>query len=182
MKKMLANLFLSVVTLGFATVAPAATDEAKAAYKAAEDSATATYKAERAKCDALNGNPKDVCIEEAKAAEKRSKAEAEAQYKNTPKAHMKARIAAADADYAVAKEKCKAQSGNAKDVCIKEAKAVHTKAVVDAKSSQKISEVKSDATQDKRDADYKVALEKCDSLAGPAKDACVATAKSQYGK
>ncbi|MFC3111451.1 hypothetical protein ACFOFO_26510, partial [Undibacterium arcticum] len=76
MKKMLANLFLSVVTLGFATVAPAATDEAKAAYKAAEDSATATYKAERAKCDALNGNPKDVCIEEAKAAEKRSKAEA----------------------------------------------------------------------------------------------------------
>ncbi|MFD2274533.1 cell envelope biogenesis protein TolA [Undibacterium arcticum] len=70
MKNARKSFFLSVVTLGFATVAPAATDEAKAAYKAAEDSATATYKAERAKCDALNGNPKDVCIEEAKAAEK----------------------------------------------------------------------------------------------------------------
>lgn len=182
MKKILVNLFLSAVTLGFATVAPAATDDAKAAYKAAKDSATETYKAARVKCDALSGNPKNVCIEEAKAAEKRSKAEAEAQYKNTPKAHMKARIAAADADYSVAKEKCNAQSGNAKDVCIKEAKAVHTKAVVDAKSSKKISDVKSEATEDKRDADYKVAIEKCNSLAGPDKDACVATANLKYGK
>jgi hypothetical protein len=182
MKKILATLFLSVVTLGFATIATAATDDAKASYKAAGDSATATYKEARTKCRSLKGNPKDVCIEEAKAAEKRSKAEAEAQYKNTPKAHTKARIAAADADYAVAKEKCNAQSGNPKDVCIKEAKAVHIKAVVDAKSSKKIGDVKSDATEDKRDADYKVAIEKCDALDGPAKEACVGTAKSKYGK
>jgi hypothetical protein len=182
MKKILVNLILSVVTLGFAAIAPAATDDAKAAYKAAKDSASATYKAERAKCDALSGNPKDVCIAEAKAAEKRSKAEAEAQYKNTPKAHMNARIAAADADYAVAKEKCNAQSGNPKDVCIKEAKAVQTKAVVDAKSSKKIGDVKSEATEDKRDADYKVAIEKCDALAGPEKEACVASANLKYGK
>lgn len=182
MKKILVNLILSAITLGFAAIAPAATDDAKAAYKAAKDSASATYKAERAKCDALSGNPKDVCIEEAKAAEKRSKAEAEAQYKNTPKAHMNARIAAADGDYAVAKEKCNAQSGNAKDVCKKEAKAVHVKAVVDAKSSKKISDVKSEAKEDKRDADYKVAIEKCEALAGPDKEACVATANLKYGK
>ncbi|WP_025916855.1 hypothetical protein [Herminiimonas sp. CN] len=182
MKKILANLLLGAIAFGFVTVACAATNEAKAAYKAAKNSATATYKEARAKCDALSGNPKDVCIEEAKAAEKRSKAEAEAKYKNTPKEHMKARIAAADGDYAVAKQKCNAQTGNAKDVCMEEAKAAHTKAVVDAKSSQKIGEVKSEAKDDKRDADYKVATEKCDSLAGPAKDACVAAAKSKYGK
>lgn len=182
MKKILVNLILSVATLGFASVAPAATDEAKATYKAAKDSAGATYKMERAKCDALKDNPKDVCIEEAKAAEKRSKAEAEAQYKNTPKAHMNARIAAADGDYSVAKEKCNAQSGNAKDVCKKEAKAAHIKAVVDAKSSKKIGEVKSEAKEDKRDADYKVAIEKCDALAGPDKEACVAAANLKYGK
>ncbi|MDP3842635.1 MAG: hypothetical protein Q8Q81_08570 [Oxalobacteraceae bacterium] len=182
MKKILASLFLGAVALGFATAALAATDEAKATYKAAKDSAAATYKAARTQCDTLKGNPKDVCIAEAKAAEKRSKAEAEAQYKNTPKEQMKARVVAADADYDVAKVKCKAESGNAKDVCMKEAKAVHTKAVVDAKSSEKIGEVKSEAKEDKSDADYKVAIEKCDSLAGPAKDACVASAKSKYGK
>ena len=182
MNKILVNIFLGVVALGFAVVAPAATADAKAAYKAAKDSATETYKSARAKCDALSANSKDVCVEEAKAAEKRSKAEAQAQYKNTPRAHMKARIAAADADYAVAKEKCDDQSGNAKDVCRKEAKAVHTKAVVDAKSSKKIGEVKSEATDDKRDADYQAAIEKCDSLAGSAKESCVSTNKSKYGK
>ncbi|MEO8407531.1 MAG: hypothetical protein ABI476_03790 [Oxalobacteraceae bacterium] len=182
MKKIFVHLFLSVVTFGFAVAASAANDAAKATYNTAKDNATATYKAARAKCNDMKGNPKDVCVEEAKAAEKRSKAEAEAQYKNTPKEHMKARIAAADGDYAVAKEKCKAQSGNAKDVCMKEAKAAHIKATTDAKSSEKIGEVKSDAMNDKRDADYNVAVEKCDAMSGPAKDACVASAKSKYGK
>jgi hypothetical protein len=182
MKKILVTLFFGAVTLGFSAVASAATDDAKATYKAAKDSASAMYKTERANCNTLKENPKDVCIAEAKAAEKRSKAEAEAQYKNTPKARMNARVAAADAAYAVAKEKCNAQSGNAKDVCVKEAKAMHTKAVVDAKSSKEIGEVKTEAKEDKSDANYKVAIEKCDSLAGSAKDACVATAKSKYGK
>ncbi len=182
MKRILANLILSAVTLGFATVAPAATDEAKATYKAAKDSAGATYKRERAKCDALSGNPKDVCIEAAKAAEKRSKAEAEAQYKNTSKAHMNARIAAADGDYAVAKEKCNAHSGNAKDVCKKEAKAVHSKAVADAKSSKKADDLKAEGTAAARDAAYQVEIKECDALAGPDKEACIASANVKYDK
>jgi hypothetical protein len=39
-----------------------------------------------------------------------------------------------------------------------------------------------DPDADKRDADYKVAIEKCDALAGTAKDTCVSGAKAQYGK
>jgi hypothetical protein len=35
---------------------------------------------------------------------------------------------------------------------------------------------------DKRAADYKVAIEKCDALTGAGKDACVSNAKVQYGK
>jgi hypothetical protein len=182
MKKVLSNLVVCSLALGFASAAPAATTEAKAVYGAAKDNATATYKMARAKCDALSANPKNVCIEEAKAAEKRSKAEAEAQYKNTPKAHMNARIAAADGEHAVAKAKCNDLSGNAKDVCIKEAKAVHTKAVVDAKANKEIRDIKSEARDEKHDADYKVALEKCDALAGATKEACIAGAKSKYGK
>jgi hypothetical protein len=34
----------------------------------------------------------------------------------------------------------------------------------------------------KRDANYKVAIEKCDALAGDAKSSCVASAKTTYGK
>jgi hypothetical protein len=182
MKNIIVTLLLGTVALVLSAPASAATDDTKAVYKAAKESATAMYKAERAKCDTMEKNSKDVCIAEAKAAEKRSKARAEAEYKNTPKARMNARIAAADADHAVAKEKCNAQRDNPKDVCIKEADAMHTKAIVDIKSSKKIDELKMEAKEDKSDADYKVAIEKCDSLAGSAKDACVSTEKTRYGK
>jgi hypothetical protein len=182
MKTILKNIAVGLVTINFAVAAYAATDEARVNYNAAKERANATYKVARDRCDSLSSNPKDVCIAEAKAEEKRSIANAEAQYKNTPRAKMKSRIAVADANFAVAKEKCNAKTGNAKDVCIEEAKATHVKAKVDAKSHKEIGDIKSDAAQDKYDADYKVALEKCDSLAGASKDACVASAKSQYGK
>ena len=155
--------------------------------------AEATYKADKDACKSLSGNAKDVCMKEAKGKEKIAKAEADAAYENTPRAREKARKEKADADYDVAKEKCDDLAGNPKDVCVKEAKAAHTKALADAKvdrvasdthntSAQKTAAAKRDAAEDKRDADYKVAIEKCDALAGNAKDACVRDAKNRYGK
>ncbi|MFO1397704.1 MAG: hypothetical protein U1F48_11635 [Burkholderiales bacterium] len=155
--------------------------------------AEATYKADKDACKALSGNAKDVCMKEAKGKENVAKAEANAAYENTPRAQEKVRKEKADAAYDVAKEKCDDLSGNAKDVCVKEAKAAHTKALADAKvarvssdtstnAMQKTAAAKRDAAEDKRDADYKVAVEKCDSLAGNAKDACVRDAKARYGK
>ena len=151
-------------------------------YSAAKQNADTAYKQARAHCDSMSGNPKDVCIAEAKAAQKKAKADAEARYKNTDKARRDAKIDAAEADYDVAKAKCDAKTGNDKDVCIKEAKAVETKAKVDAKANEKVAAVKQDAAEDKMNADYKVALEKCDSQSGPAKDACKSEAKARYGK
>jgi len=49
-------------------------------------------------------------------------------------------------------------------------------------AATKQAEARKDATADKREAEYKVAIEKCDALAGPAKDACVSNAKAQFGK
>ena len=151
------------------------------------------YKADKATCDALSGNAKDICTEEAKGKEKVAKAEAAAAYENTPKARENARLARADATYEVAKEKCDDLAGNAKDVCVKEAKATYTKAKADAKvdrvaadtrqdAAQKTANAQREATSDKRDADYKVAVEKCDALSGAAKDTCVQDAKMRYGK
>ena len=44
----------------------------------------------------------------------------------------KARIARTEADYAVAKERCDDQAGDAKEVCLKEAKAAEAAAKANA--------------------------------------------------
>ena len=56
------------------------------------------------------------------------------------------------------------------------------KALADAKLGKKIGEAKKEASDDKMDANYKVALEKCDALAGEAKTSCIAAAKAKFGK
>jgi len=189
------NLLLVLATtagLGLAGASQAAT-MSKDAHDAAYKNAAAQYKTDKDACKSLSGNAKDICMEEAKGKEKVAKADADAAYKNTPKARESARVAHADAAYNVAKEKCDDQTGNAKDVCVKEAKAAHVKAKADAKvdrvaadtsktAVEKTASARKDAAEDKRDADYKVAIEKCDSLAGAAKDTCVQNAKARYGK
>jgi hypothetical protein len=189
------NLTMAIVAAaalcmaGGVAAAPMTKDARDTAIKNAE----AQYKTDKAACDALSGNAKDICIEDAKGKEKIAKAEAEAAFQNTPKAREAARVAHADATYSVAKEKCDDLTGNAKDVCVKEANATHVKATADAKvdrvaadtqktASEKTADARKDAAEDKRDADYKVAVEKCDALAGAAKDTCIKDAKARFGK
>ena len=45
-----------------------------------------------------------------------------------------------------------------------------------------IREAAKDAGDDKRNADYSVASEKCDAMAGDAKTDCTAAAKAKFGK
>lgn len=175
-------IMLVGASLGFAIPTLAATPDAKAAYSNAKDKAASDYKAAAAQCDAITGNPKDICIAQAKAARVQVESEAKAQYEGTVAARVSARKDIADANYNVAKAKCASQNGNAKDVCNKEAKAAMVAAKADATADKKVVDARADARDDKMTADYKVALEKCDALAGPGKDACVAAAKSQYGK
>jgi hypothetical protein len=172
-------LAVCIGTLAFASGSYAAGD--KAAYESAKASAKSTYEAAKAKCDALSGNAKDICVAEAKAARTRTDENAEAAYKNTPKAREHAISEIAEADYKVAKERCDDKTGNDKDVCVKVAKAALTKAKADAKVTRVSTDAKIDASKDKREADYKVAAEKCDAMTGDAKSACVKDAKAKYG-
>ena len=194
MSKLLISL-LAAAGIAFAGTAGAADNKtmSRDAYKAQENRVEAQYKADKERCSSLTGNAKDVCQAEAKGNEKVAKAQLEADYKNTDKARNDARVAKADADYDVAKEKCDDLSGNQKDVCVKEAKAAHTKAKADAKvaradtkasknAQEKRADARQDAREDTRDAQYKVAVEKCDSMSGAAKDRCVKDAKAHYGK
>lgn len=117
---------------------------AKTRYDARVAKADADYSVASEKCDDKAGNDKDVCVKEAKAAKVHVMADAEAQLK-TSKADIKANEKSADAndkaiekaddahkaaadekrdaDYTVDKEKCDALAGNAKDLCIDNAKA-----------------------------------------------------------
>ncbi len=153
----------------------------KSAYDHARQSAKSSYEAARKRCDAMDGNPRDVCIAEAKAARTKAEEKAEVAYEDTPKAREHAKKEIAKAEYKIARERCDERTGNDKDVCIKVAKAVLTRAEADAKAERKTIEARNDAAREKREADYKVAAEKCGALAGDAKRACVAQAKARYG-
>lgn len=153
----------------------------KSAYENAKASAKSTYESASKRCDAMNGNAKDICVAEAKAGRVKTEQEAEAAYQGTPKARAHAAEEIAEANYKVAKERCDDRTGNDKDVCIKVAKAGLTKAKADAKANLKTVEARHDAAKEKREADYKVAAEKCDALNGDAKSACVKDAKAKYG-
>jgi hypothetical protein len=176
---MMRALAVCIGTLAFVGGSHAAGD--KGAYDSAKASAKSTYEAAKAKCDALSDNAKDICVAEAKAARTRTDENAEAAYKNTPKAREHAIHEIAEADYKVAKERCDDKTGNDKDVCVKVAKAALTKAKADAKATRVSTDAKVDASKDKREADYKVAAEKCDAMTGDAKSACVKAAKAKYG-
>jgi len=202
MSKLLIALFVSagLGVAGCATqreapmaAAKPATPISKDAYDTVVKNADMQYKTDKDACASRSGNAKDICLAEASGKEKVAKADAEAAYRNTPKLREDARVTRAEATYDVAKEKCDEVSGNSKDVCVKEASAVLVKAKADAKvdrvaaetrldADTKQADARNEATKNKRDADYKVAIEKCDALAGTAKDSCVNGAKAQYGK
>ena len=200
MSKLMIAMFVSVglsfAGAGMAQVKSPTTNPTQASktnYDQAVKDADAQYKVAKQTCSSLSGNAKDICLAEAKGKNSVAKADAEAAYKNTAKARENARVVHAQAMYNVAVEKCDDLAGNPRDVCVKEAKAELVKGKSNAKVDRVASDTnrdaattqadaRKDANADKREAEYKVAIEKCDALAGAAKDACVRSAKVQYGK
>ena len=151
------------------------------AYDTAKEQVKTSFKAERSACDTLAGNAKDICVETAKGREKVAMAHLQVQRTGAAKDQSKLAEARYEARYEVAKEVCDDQTVNAKDVCVKEAKAARDKAKADVKMNKEVREARNEAEETKLKADYKVASERCDSLSGNAKDACVASAKARFG-
>jgi hypothetical protein len=176
-------IHLTLITAAmFAVTAANAETMTKASYKSTKERISADAKTDKAACSSMAGNAKDICVQEAKAKDKVALAELEFAYTGKAADRTKIQVVKADTAYAVAKERCDDLTGNAKDVCVKEAKAVQTKAQADAKLGKEIGAARKDATADKLDADYKVAIEKCGALAGDAKTRCVDSAKQSFGK
>lgn len=173
----LAALLAAVFAAGAAQAALSDAD-----YAARKKGIEAEYKNGRATCGSLAGNAKDICLEEAKGRQKVALATLEFDRKPDAKQREKLADARADAAYDVAKERCDDLAGNAKDVCVADAKAARTRAQADAKAEKVGATARSEAAEAKNEAQYKAEVERCDSLAGDAKDACVNAAKARHGR
>jgi hypothetical protein len=171
MNKLFLTLLTTVSLAAISLSASAAeqTGQTKAEYKAAKALADADYDASRVRCNDLAGNDRDVCLQKAKAARSTAKANAKANYEGTGEAKLEAREDTIEADYKVAKEKCDSLAGNAKDLCIAEAKANYAKEKATLEAYEK-----------SMAADYKLAKERCSTLSGSARRACLKDAKIKF--
>ena len=203
MNKLHISAIAATLSLAFCTAALAAT-MSKEQYKTDKREISAAYKSDKSACKSLSGNAQDICKASASGKQTVALAELDAGYKPSPKAHYRMRVAKADADYAVAREQCDDKAGNVKDVCVEEAKAAavaaksaaeaqlkttnanekaaETSAKAKKEAKEEGREARKDAASDKRDADYAVAKERCDSLASDARTNCMDDAKARYGK
>ena len=86
-----------------------------------DDQIDAQHRADQKKCENLSGNEQDVCEKKADARRDSAKADAR-QAKQQSEAQQEAQQDKRDAGYDVAKEKCDAMSGDAKDKCVADAK------------------------------------------------------------
>ena len=112
-------------------------DPAVAELKAGRDKIAADYKADKAACDAMKDNAKDVCVEEAKGKEKIAKAELDQKVRPSDSNARKVAEAKVEAAYDIAKEKCDDQKGDAKSACVKQAKTEESKGKADIKAMKK---------------------------------------------
>lgn len=89
-------------------------------------------------------------------------------------------VSQAKAEYKEARARCNDLGGNPKDVCIKEAKAAKKSTIADANAAKKNAATNAEANEDKREAEFKVAKAKCDSMSGNTKDICEKEAEAKY--
>lgn len=172
---------IAAATLLACTLAPAwAGPMAPADLLAAKERAEDVYKSDKAACKSFSGNARDICQAQAKGKEQVALAEIEHRQTTKQADAVKVGLARADGDFAVAKERCDDLAGQPKSLCLTEAEAAHTKAEADAKLATTVGEAQTDARQDKMAADRKVAAEKCETLAGDAKGACLADVKARF--
>lgn len=137
MNKSCITAILAVTSLSFCAGAMAQ-DMSKSEYKAAGKNIVAEYKSAKSNCASFAGNARDICMAEAKGRRNVAATELKTLYKPSRESEFQISVAKAQADYAVAREKCDDRAGKAKAACVKEAKAVLARAKTDAKAQLQI--------------------------------------------
>lgn len=131
--------------------------------KLKEAQADARYDVAKEQCDDMDGNRKDVCMKEAKAAQTAAKADAK-----VTRASSAPRPAAAGAAGM-------AGTGMTDNSSTQAGTAANSRQAATA-------DARKEAVEDKNKAQYEVAKERCDAMSGNAKDSCISAAKSRYNQ
>ena len=151
------KLILLTLAVGISSAFAAEAQNDPSAYKSGWAKAAGDYKMATAACSAQAGHAKKICLQEAKAARAHAEADTVAAYNNTPRAVTKARTAAVNADFDVAKAKCADRSGSERSTCLDDAKSSRMTAMAEVKSatstrSAQMAATRSDAMQDQSTA------------------------------
>lgn len=134
--------------LGLACAGPVAAAD-KDASKPEKQRIEAEAKAAKEKCRDMKGNAKDICMAEASGQEKVAKAELALKNKDTPKNRYDVAAAKADAEHAVAREKCDDMKGKEKEACQKDAKNARDAAKKQAKADRDAAEPRKERKKEK---------------------------------
>jgi hypothetical protein len=124
---------LAATSIAFSSEAMAQS-MSKSQYRAAEKKIEALYNLAVADCDSFENKAKGICMAAGNGLKEIAKKELIARYKPSKKADYELSIAKAEAEYSVAKEKCEDKTGNIKDICMSEAKAILLHAKTAAKT------------------------------------------------
>jgi osmotically-inducible protein OsmY len=120
------------VGLAFGTAA-AAQNLSAGDYKAGKSTIAADYKSAMDACAPMTGNARDIC--RAEAAGTRSVARAELEERNRPggKNRRSVSVAKANADYAVARERCDDKAAADRKACVDDARAAQSRALAEGR-------------------------------------------------
>ena len=121
----------AVVVLGLSGAAQAAMT--KTELKTEKERIEKEYEAGKDKCKSYSGNARDICVAEAKGRNKVALAELDERNEPSARSREKLKLAKAEAEYDVAREKCDERAGDTRDACMKEAKAALARDKVNAR-------------------------------------------------
>lgn len=148
-------------------------------FNAGKARAEAELQTDKAACDKLSGNSRDICREQARGKEMVAKAELELAHTGTRQSHARVAAVKLDTAYDIARTRCNDQAGSARNVCAKEAQAARAKGQDDLKLNPRGINAARGTAGDAREATYKLAAEKCGAMAVEARAGCLATAKAK---
>ena len=88
----------------------------------------------------------------------------------------------ARAVYAEDMARCTALAGSDRAVCIKEAQAVQAESLAAARKGMEVGDEVPPPSAGMREAEHRMALQKCDSLMGDERRTCMAAVNAQFGQ
>jgi len=163
----------------------------KDAYEAMDARIDATRKAALQACDSQKGNAKDLCRIAAKGKAKVAKAELDAEREPSPAADRAVKIAAAEVDFDLAKQRCEDVKKPAREAC--QAHAEHERDAAERQAKiehvearRRLQQAKAASTKPapapaSRDEKYAAEKARC-GMMGEERDSCLADAKRRFGK